>query len=58
MSVFMNTLKFDDADKVINYEDSRFRAFQYFRTTIDSIYPFTNVTPAFELSEIEEPDCR
>jgi hypothetical protein len=58
LAVFLNTLMIDDADRITNYEDARFRAFQYFRAHVDSSYPFDAVEPPFQPHEIEEPDWR
>ena len=56
LAVFLNTLKLDDVGNVINYDDARFRAFQYFRALVDPHYPYAGVTPPFQPFEIEEPD--
>jgi hypothetical protein len=56
MAVFMNNLKLDETNNVVNYYEARFRAFQYFRAHVDPLYPIANITPVFGSSEIEEPD--
>jgi hypothetical protein len=58
LSVFLNTLTMDEAGKASNYEDARFRAFQYFRALVDPSYPMAGVKPPFQAYEIEEPDWR
>lgn len=58
MAVFLNTLTMDEDGKVRNYEDARFRAFQYFRAHVDSSYPLAGVQPPFQPYEIEESDWR
>ncbi len=49
LSVFVNCLEDN------NYEDARYRAFQYFRRIIDSDY---KPDQPFTIKEIEEPDWR
>ena len=56
MAVFLNSLKLDEFGSVLNYEDARYRAFQYFRALVDPSYPIANVSPAFGPIEVEEPD--
>ena len=56
LSIFMNNLMINELDIIVNYEDARFRAFQYFRQQIDPTYRSLNIEPPFKFSEIEEPD--
>ena len=56
VSVFLNTLATDEANKVTNYRDARFRAFQYFRALADPSYSWDSVQPAFQPHEIDEPE--
>jgi hypothetical protein len=58
LAVFLNTVEMDEAGAVTNYEDAKYRGFQYFRALVDSSYPFKAVEPPFQPHEIEEPDCR
>lgn len=58
LSVFLNALELDEAGKVINYADARFRGFQYFRALVDPSYPYKSVEPPFQPHEIEEADWR
>ncbi len=58
LSVYLNTLRLDEAGVVLNFEDARFRGFQYFRAHVDSSYPISAVEPPFQPHEIEEPDWR
>jgi len=48
----------DEHNKILNYDDARFRAFQYFRSQVDLSFSQGDVEPAFTPSEIEEPDWR
>lgn len=58
LAVFLNTLQLDDFGVVVNYHDSRYRAFQYFRAMIgDPSYLAASVIPPFQPYEIEEQDC-
>lgn len=56
LSVFLNSLTVDDSGAVLNYQDARFRGFQYFRAMIDPSYPIAQVSPPFGLAELDEPD--
>lgn len=56
LSVFLNNLRFDSNEAVINYQDARFRRFQYFRAMVDSTYPLDHVSPPFSPAELDEPD--
>ncbi|MFN7878123.1 MAG: hypothetical protein ACK5PB_22590 [Pirellula sp.] len=58
LAVFLNNLLLDDSNSVVNYNDARFRGFQYFRGMIDPAFPLSHVTPPFEPSELEELDWR
>jgi hypothetical protein len=58
LAVFLNTVEMDEAGVVTNYEDAKYRGFQYFRALVDSSYPFKAIEPAFQSHEIEEPDWR
>lgn len=58
LSVFLNNLRLNDEDAVINYEDARFRGFQYFRALIDPSYPLAQVSPSFGSAELDEADWR
>lgn len=58
LSVFLNNLKLDDSGAVVNYQDARFRGFQYFRALIDPSYPIDLVSPPFGSAELDEPDWR
>lgn len=58
LAVFLNSLEMNEAGVVINYEDARFRGFQYFRAQVDPSYPIRAVEPPFQPHEIEEPDWR
>lgn len=58
LTVFLNNLQMDDGGVVVNYDDAKFRGFQYFRALIDPSYSIAQVTPPFESSELEEPDWR
>jgi hypothetical protein len=51
LSIFVNNLEVDETGKVLNYEDARFRAFQYFRPYFDRNCPRVE----FEDWEYEEP---
>jgi hypothetical protein len=56
LAVFLNNLQIDDHGAVVNYENARFRGFQYFRSSIDPVHPFTLVSPPFASAELAEPD--
>jgi hypothetical protein len=58
LTVFLNNLTIDDGGAIINYEDARFRGFQYFRALIDPAYPLAQVSPPFGAAELDEPDWR
>jgi len=56
LAVFLNNLMVDDMGAVVNYEDARFRGFQYFRTLVDTLYTFKQVLPSFSSEELDEPN--
>ncbi len=56
MAVFVNRLQLDDRGNVVNYDNAKFRAFQYFRSLIDDSFPSAAIDPPMRLSEMEEPD--
>ena len=58
LSVFLNNLTLDDGGTVVNYNDARFRGFQYFRALIDPTYPLAKISPPFDSAELDEPDWR
>lgn len=58
LSVFLNNVVLDDNEVVVNYQDARFRGFQYFRAMVDPSYPFAHVLPPFGSVELDEPDWR
>jgi hypothetical protein len=58
LTVFLNNLELGDGLVVVNYEDARFRGFQYFRGLVDSSYSIAQVHPPFQAFELEEPDWR
>jgi len=58
ISVFLNNLRLDDSGAVANYNDARFRGFQYFRALVDPSYSIADVSPPFGLPELEEADWR
>lgn len=55
LAVFLNHLDIDAEDKVTNYSDAMFRAFQYFRMLLGEGYKPDTV---FTLEEMAEPDWR
>ena len=58
LSVFLNSLKVDERGAVVNYQDARFRGFQYFRALVDPSYPLAQISPPFGSAELDEPDWR
>ena len=58
LAVFLNNLRIDERGAVANYQESRFRGFQYFRAQIDPSYSLAQVTPPFMPAELDEPDWR
>ena len=49
LSIFMNNLMTNELDIVVNYENARFRAFQYFRQQIDLTYRLVKIEPPLQL---------
>ena len=52
ISVFLNTLRIDESGKVLNYQDAKFRGFQYFRMLLGHE---GYQGQEFTSSELEEP---
>ena len=57
LAVFINNIRLDADNKVLNYVDARFRAFQYFRAYVSiGGYTWESVALPFQPWELEEPD--
>ena len=51
MCVFANNLKINEANVILNYDDARFRGFQYFRSCVEQTYKLAKGLESWELEE-------
>ena len=49
--VFVNNLKVNESNEILNYLDARFRGFQYFRSCVDETYKLHKDLESWEYEE-------